>query len=686
MDRERLGDTARRALDALVSLQHNDGHWCGELQGDSILESEYLLMKFILGQENEPMASGADGPHTLRKIARYLRLLQRADGSWGQYPGAGVDVSATVKAYFALKLMGDDPHAEHMRLARQIIRAHGGAERCNSFSKFYLACLGQVSWNAIPAIPPEIIFLPRWFYFHLSKVSAWTRTMIMPLSLVVTTKPTRQLPPHLGIDELFVDARDRNRLGDTVESPPGWRWFFRTVDMLLKRMAAWGISPLRRMAVDEAKRWMLRRAGQDGASSTDGLGAIFPPMVYLQIALKGLGYPRSHPVLQRAERELDEFFIEEDDAIRIQPCFSPVWDTGIALYALADCGLANHDAPVRAAADWLRNKECDHLGDWQAYAKWRSSDPGPHGCWYFEYHNSWYPDVDDTAMVAMALQRAGGEENLAAARRGLDFLLAMQNDDGGWAAFDRTKHRQILEYIPFADHNAMQDPSCADITGRVLECLSWLGVDKNHTAVADALEYLQRAQKSEGCWFGRWGINYIYGTWQAVVGPIRCGINPDTPWIRRAGDWIKSVQQSDGGFGETADSYEDPSLKGQGPATASQTAWAAMVLQEVFGPDDPDLRRAIEWLARTQLHPTQAQDRTHNPDGDPAGSWVETWFTGTGFPRVFYLRYHMYRLYFPLMAIGRFLGAHGVGLGSKPVMKMMPKVASESIEPVVASG
>jgi squalene-hopene/tetraprenyl-beta-curcumene cyclase len=653
--RQSATDCVQRGIAALRSLQNADGHWCGLLQGDSILESEYLLMKFILGQEDAPMRDGT-GRETLEAIAAGLRRQQRADGTWGQYPGADMDLSATVKGYFALKLMGDVADAPHMVLAREAVLEAGGAEHINTFSNFYLACLGQVSWNAVPSIPPEIIYLPRWFYFHLTKVSAWTRTMILPLSLVTTFRPTRSLPKHCGIDELFVSERARHTLGKTVEAPAFWRIFFGAVDKTLKLLHHIGGSPVRGLAKRRCLDWILRRASQDGEAATDGLGAIFPPMVYIQIALMAMGWKRSDPVLRRAEKDLDDFFVhqrdDDGDYIMIQPCFSPVWDTGYALYTLTECGLRQGDPSVDAASAWLLEKECAFRGDWADGVSLPADATG----WYFEYHNAWYPDVDDTAQVAMALHRTAADTGCAAGARGVKWLLAMQNDDGGWAAFDRTKHRPILEYVPFADHNAMQDPSCPDITGRILECLAWHGYTTKDDVVQRAIAYIKSCQTSDGAWIGRWGVNYLYGTWQALLGPLRCGVDPNEDWVQHAAQWVRSVQQSDGSFGETADTYLDPSLKGTGISTASQTAWAAMTLIEIDGAENESACRAIEWLCHTQLDEQRASDPVQNPDGDPAGSWCELEFTGTGFPRVFYLRYHMYRLYFPLMAVARWRG------------------------------
>ena len=647
-----------RAIAALKSLQNPDGHWCGELEGDSILQSEYLLMKWMLSQESEPLRDGRP-PQTLLRLVHTLRTQQRVDGGWGAYRGSPTDLSATVKAYFCLKLFGEAPDAPHMKRARALVRHLGGAERCNSFTKFFLAALGQVSWHAVPAIPPEIMLLPKWCPFHLSKLSAWSRVMVVPLSIVATRRPTRTLTPALGIGELYLDHDARHRLVARDSGSPFWTRFFARLDRGLKWLHDKGGTPWREAALAKAFDWTRERAG------AGGVGAIFPPMVYWQVVLHAMGYDRAHPLVERAERALDALFIEEKNpasgnerGLRIQPCFSPVWDTGIALAALTDCGLdAAGDRSVARGTEWLLKKECHARGDWAANI---DAPVAPSG-WAFEYYNELYPDCDDTAMVALALFRAGGEANRAAAQRGVRWLLAMQNDDGGWAAFDRSEPRPILECVPFADHNAMQDPSCPDITGRVLESLARSGLTRSHPSVERAIAFIRARQESDGCFIGRWGVNYLYGTWQAVVGPMRCGVDRHEAWIQKAGQWIKSVQHADGSFGESAASYDTPASRGKGPSTASQTSWAAMVLLEVFGPDDPALRRAIEWLCQTQLTAPVAADPLHNPDGDPAGSWCELEYTGTGFPRVFYLRYHLYRLYFPTMALGRFVAALGRG-------------------------
>jgi len=610
----------RRAQAALLGKQHAKGFWVGELQGDSILESEYLLLRFILSQESDP---------DLSLIANYLRGLQQADGGWSLFPEGPADLSGTVKAYFALKLMGDDPQAEHMRKARELILRLGGAEGCNSFTKFYFAALGQISYDACPSIPPEIVLLPKWFYFNLYHVSAWTRTMILPLALVTTLRPVRKLRAEQGISELYIDHAAANRVGSTKGMPTNWHDLFLRVDQLLKMYERGPVELLRRHAMAEAERWLLEHL-----DDSEGLGAIFPPMVYILIVFRALGYSDDHPRVQKAHAHLRDFFIREGNTIRIQPCLSPVWDTGLALHGLAEAELSvDADAALRAT-QWLMEKECRVASDWQ------KNCPGvePSG-WFFEFENPHYPDVDDTAMVTMALRRAGGTTAEEAVDRGVKWLLAMQNDDGGWAAFDRTRDRPILEKIPFADHNAMQDPSCPDITGRVLESLGHCGVPFDHPAVGRAIAFIRSRQDADGSWWGRWGVNYVYGTWQVLVGLRAIGQNMDADFVCQAANWLRSVQKPDGSWGESCGSYDDVSLKGKGASTPSQTAWGAMGLMAVFGADDPAVEKAIHWLVEHQT---------------AEGSWEEHHYTGTGFPKVFYLKYHLYRLYFPLTALARY--------------------------------
>lgn len=611
-----------RAAGALYRRQRADGHWVGELQGDTILESEYILLMAYLGRERDEKCL---------KAARYLLTQALPDGGWSNYPGGPADVSVSVKAYFALKLTGLIPaDAPLLRRTHDVIRALGGAEKCNSFTRFYLALLGQVPYANCPSVPPELVLLPRWFYVNLDAMSSWTRTIVVPLSIFSAYKPCRQLPPEVGIRELFLEPPERPQWA----APPSkrllsWRNFFLAADWCLKKLEKLRIlQPLRRRALRKAEQW-LRRHFVD----SDGVGAIFPPMIYTVISLRCLGVADDHPDMQWALKQLDDLMIEENDTIRLQPCFSPVWDTALALNALADADRLRA-AQIDRATRWLLSKEVRRPGDWSA--------SNPHvepGGWFFEYRNGFYPDTDDTAMVLMALAKIGTGIARPATERALRWLLAMQNRDGGWAAFDRDINREVLTQVPFADHNAMLDPSCPDITARVLEALGHHGYGVDNPQVQRALEFLARTQDERGCWIGRWGVNYLYGTWQVLAGLRSIGYDMRSPLVRRAVAWLESVQQLSGAWGESCASYDNPALAGQGNATASQTAWALLALLAAGEERSVSVRAGIDWLLRTQ----QAD-----------GGWHEEEFTGTGFPKVFYLKYHLYALYFPLMALGRY--------------------------------
>ncbi len=620
-----LRRAVERARQCLLDLQKPDGHWVGELQGDTILESEYILLLTWLGRENEEQA---------RKAAEYILRQQQDDGGWSNYPGGPLEVSVSVKAYFALKLTGHDPEAPYMRKAREAILTAGGAIRCNSFTRFYLAFLGQLPYSACPTVPVEMVLLPAWFYFNLYAMSSWTRTIVVPLSIFSAFRPLRKLPPEKGIAELFLSPPPRHMPAGQLKRPwLSWSNCFLLLDRGLKRFERWGLRWIRQLAIRRAADWMRQRL-----KDSDGLGAIFPPMIYTVIALRCLGVPDDDPEMRLALQQLEDLMIEEDGAIRLQPCLSPVWDTGLALNVLAQTDLDRNHQALEHGVRWLLSKEVRCKGDWCVTNP--NLEPGG---WFFEYRNTFYPDVDDTAMVLMAIARAGQAttpESRPAVERGLRWLLAMQNTDGGWAAFDRDINREVLTRVPFADHNAMLDPSCPDITARTLEALAQFGYGVEHPQVRRAIAFLRRTQESNGCWPGRWGVNYIYGTWQVLQGLQAIGFDMKDPMIDRAVSWIKQVQQAGGGWGESCRSYDDPAWAGRGEPTASQTAWSLLALVAAGEGDSEAVRRGIAYLLQTQ----QAD-----------GNWIEDFFTGTGFPKVFYLKYHLYRLYFPLLALARAL-------------------------------
>ena len=623
---DNLERALERTRDWLLARQDEEGYWVAELEGDTILESEYILLMTFLGRESDDVCM---------HCARYIEDHQLPDGGWAIYPGGPTEVSASVKAYFALKLTGRSPSAPFMVNARQSILAVGGAHACNSFTRFYLALLGQIGYDECPCVPPELLAIPPRWKFSLAAMSAWTRTIVVPLSIMSYFKPVRRLTPDQGIAELFVEGSRRpSRRTSRLFS---WTNFFLAMDVVLKGLDRITPAPLRRPAIRAAHRWMTEHCEE-----TDGLGAIFPPMVYSIIALRSLGYPTDSPEIQWAMEQLDGLKIAEGDRMRLQPCLSPVWDTAIATIALADAALpADHPAWEKTVR-WLLAKEIRGRGDWSI----NGPSVEPTG-WHFQFHNRFYPDLDDSAMVILGLQRsplADDPDVMAATRRGVDWLLAMQNRDGGWAAYDVDIDNQVLTKLPFADHNAMLDPSCADITARVLELLGTLGYRADHPSVLRALDYLWSTQEPEGCWYGRWGVNYIYGTWQVLQGLATLNFPMDHPRIQRAVAWLESTQQPSGAWGETCRSYDDPSLKGTGEPTPSQTAWATLGLIAAGQARGTAAQRGIDYLLQAQL---------------PDGSWDEAPYTGTGFPRVFYLRYHYYRVFFPMMAIARYQAAIG---------------------------
>ena len=618
----RLEQAIDRGADHLLSLQAKPGYWLGELEADSTLESDYIYYLYVLGKAE---------PARIAKLANYVRRKQLADGGWSIYPGGPSELNATCKAYFALKLVGDNPKSPHMVQARETALRLGGLEKSNSYVRFYLAVAGALGWELVPAILPEMMLLPSWFYLNIYEMSSWTRGIVIPMAILSALRPDWRLPAHARVDELFCDPSRKAAAFDWSDQLISWRNFFLAADRAMKLYEKLPWKPLRQRALREAKAWVLEHIER-----TDGLAAIYPAMMNSIFALMALGHGPDDPLTSREIREFARFEIEDKDTIRLQPCVSPVWDTCIAMVALEEAGVpADHPALVKAA-EWILSKQVLGSGDWQV----KNKDAAPGG-WVFEFRNDFYPDVDDTAFVLMALQRVkfpDPKRMEAAVRRGIQWLLSMQNRDGGWAAFDRDNNKEFLCNIPFADHNAMLDPSTADVTARVLECLGRFGWSSNHPAIRRALQFLLKDQCEDGSWFGRWGVNYVYGT-SGVLRSLETVSLTAKEYCQRAVNWLRSVQKADGSFGESLRSYHEPHTKGEGNSTASQTAWGLIGLLAGAETTDPAIQHAVSYLVDEQ-----------NADG----SWSEDEFTGTGFPCVFYLKYHLYRNSFPLYALARF--------------------------------
>ncbi len=618
---ENLEQAIERGANHLLSLQLDSGYWVGELEADTTLESDYIYYLHVLGK--------ADAER-IAKLANYVRQRQLADGGWNIYPGGPSELSATCKAYFALKLAGDAQNSPHMLRAKETVHRLGGLERTNSYVRFYLALVGAVGWDLVPAILPELMLLPNWFYLNIYEMSSWTRGIVIPMAILSAVRPDWRLPEHAHVDELFCDISRKKAAFDWSDQLLSWRNFFLALDRGLKLYEKLPWKPLRQRALREAKSWLLEHVER-----TEGLAAIYPAMMNSVFALMALGHGPDDPLTAREIREFSRFEIEDGDTIRMQPCVSPVWDSCIAMVALEEAGVRpDHPALVKAA-DWILSKQVLGPGDWQV--KNRDAEPGG---WVFEYRNDFYPDVDDTAFVLMALQRVQFQDPKrmeAAVRRGIQWLLSMQNRDGGWGAFDRDNNKAFLCNIPFADHNAMIDPSTADVTARVLECLGRYGWPADHPAVRRGLKFLLQDQCEDGSWFGRWGVNYVYGT-SGVLRALETISLTAKEYCQRAVRWLRTVQKSDGSFGESLRSYDEPATKGQGNSTASQTAWGLIGLLAGSDASDPAIQKAAAYLIEQQ-------------NGD--GSWSEDEFTGTGFPCVFYLKYHLYRNSFPLYALAR---------------------------------
>jgi squalene-hopene/tetraprenyl-beta-curcumene cyclase len=624
-----LEKAIQRSQNHLLGLQRPEGYWVGELMVDSTIVSDTVAYHHWNGKVDKRWE---------RKAVNHILSMQLPDGGWNIYHGGPSEVNATIKAYLALKLAGMPVTDHRMLRARAMATSLGGVPRMNTFSKLYLALLGLYPWNYVPTIPCEVILLGKWFHVNFYEMSSWSRSMLVPLAIINHFKPTRPLQTPVTLDELYLEGYHERDLA--LPPDPEWltmRNLFIWLDRLHKFAELFvkaGIHPFRRRALKKCEEWMLKRF-----EGSNGLAAIFPAMLNSLIALKAMGYADDHPQVKRAEMELKNLEHETEHDVRIEPCFSPVWDTAIVAICLHESGVPETHPALRRAVDWLMDKEIRFRGDW--YYK-NPVDVEPSG-WVFEFDNKWNPDVDDTAMVLLALRKVptdNPKRRNECFQRGLKWMMTFQCKDGGWAAFDKDCTKGILEKVPFADHNAMLDPECADITARILELLGQEGVETDHPQVKKAIEFLREEQEADGSWYGRWGVNYIYGTWQVLRGMKALNVNMNQAWLLKGRDWLESVQREDGGWGERCNTYDDPVFKGQGPvSTATQTAWAVMGLCTFDDPDRPSIIRGIKYLIQSQ-----------NADG----SWTEHETTGTGFPRVFYLKYDMYRNSWPLLALATY--------------------------------
>jgi len=617
-----LDEAIIRASESLVELQHADGHWVFELEADVTIPSEFILLQHYLGRIE---------PELQARIAQFIRATQGADGGWPLFHGGALDISASVKAYFALKAAGDPTDAPHMARARSVILARGGARDCNVFTRILLALFGEVPWRAVPVMPVEIMLLPSWSPFHIAKVSYWSRTVLVPLLVLMALRPRARNPHAVTIAELFVEPPEsvRDWISGPTSSPLSLA--FGMLDRLLRVAEPFFPADPRRRAIERAVAFVTERLNGE-----DGLGGIFPAMANAVMMFDCLGYELDHPAYATALASIRKLIVLDGERSYCQPCLSPVWDTALACHALMEVDDQRLESTLRRALDWLQGKQVlEVVGDWAA------TRPGLRpGGWAFQFENPYYPDLDDTAAVALALDRFGSARYREAIDRAAEWVIGMQSRNGGWGSFDADNTHYYLNHIPFADHGALLDPPTADVSARCLGFLTQLGYGVDHPAVAAAIAYLRAEQEPDGSWFGRWGTNYVYGTWSVLAAFNSAGIEPDSPEVRRAVAWLIARQHRDGGWGEAGESYWPEAPRGAAPySTPSQTAWALLALMAASEVGHPAVARGVAYLMESQ---------------DRDGNWDEPWYTAVGFPRVFYLRYHGYRAFFPLWALARY--------------------------------
>jgi squalene-hopene/tetraprenyl-beta-curcumene cyclase len=615
---EELEGAILRARKALLSLQHPDGYWCFELEADCTIPAEYILMMHFMGEIDESLE---------RKIAHYLRAHQEGHGGWPLFPGGKFNMSCSVKAYYALKLAEDSPDAPHMVRARKAILASGGAARSNVFTRITLALFGQIPWRGVPFTPVEIMLLPRWFPFHLSKVSYWSRTVVVPLTILCSLKPLAKNPREVQIRELFIAPPEREK--NYFPARSRLNRILLVLDKAGHLLEPFIARMVRRRALKKAEQWMIERL-----NGTDGLGAIFPAMVNAHEALACLGYPPDHPYRMATRQALQKLLVNREESAYCQPCVSPVWDTALSCLALQEEASEDAQEHVYQALKWLQDRQLgDQPGDWQ------EDHPGLEGGgWPFQFRNPHYPDLDDTAAVAWTMHQSQQERFRLSLQRAADWICGMQSKNGGFASFDSDNTSYFLNEIPFADHGALLDPPTSDVSARCAILLAFIG--RRSRELKACLHFLAREQEPDGSWYGRWGTNYIYGTWSVLAALEKLDDPPNQFHVQRAVNWLKNKQRPDGGWGESCDTYFDPGKAGMAPmSTSFQTAWALLALMAAGQVESEEVCRGVRFLI----------ERQHAD-----GLWKDEYFTAPGFPRVFYLKYHGYSKYFPLWALARY--------------------------------